>query len=367
MARGPGEVPPGPRADSLAFRALFKHTLGNALTQTLERICCFRDECQWSVKSPLVLFCFRLHWVSVAGCRLPLVAMSRGCSSLAHKPLTVAVSPVTEPGLWVSGLGAVALRPFSTLWHTGSAAPRHVDSNPCPHTGRGMPIHCPTREGLSRLRVLTEPRGLYPALAGPCTGPLRPEEPVAAASGEGGEEVLLETLDGHCPELVGSLRAVGAYRPWIGRQGARWGAPLSPSCTCTRVGAHELAWSHRGPSFPTAGLLPPSPAESGVSRTPAPLRDGARPGVLCPPPGRAVPCAVASPATPCPPGSGPQHEGRERAVPGAALASVPVFLKGSCCIFQGAAKIAFATDPRGNEKVPKNPPGRVKQSKEKPL
>ncbi|XP_042094838.1 leucine-rich repeat-containing protein 27 isoform X5 [Ovis aries] len=33
----------------------------------------------------------------------------------------------------------------------------------------------------------------------------------------------------------------------------------------------------------------------------------------------------------------------------------------------GAAKIAFATDPRGNEKILKNPPGRVKQSKEKPL
>lgn len=49
------------------------------------------------------------------------------------------------------------------------------------------------------------------------------------------------------------------------------------------------------------------------------------------------------------------------------MASVAVFLKGSCCVFQGAAKIAFATDPRGNEKILKNPPGRVKQSKEKPL
>ncbi|XP_055280354.1 LOW QUALITY PROTEIN: leucine-rich repeat-containing protein 27 [Moschus berezovskii] len=33
----------------------------------------------------------------------------------------------------------------------------------------------------------------------------------------------------------------------------------------------------------------------------------------------------------------------------------------------GAAKIVFATDPRENKKMPKNSPGKVKQSKEKPL
>jgi len=49
------------------------------------------------------------------------------------------------------------------------------------------------------------------------------------------------------------------------------------------------------------------------------------------------------------------------------LASAAVFQKGSCCVFQGAAKIAFATDPRENKKTPKNSPGKATQSKEKPL
>lgn len=69
------------------------------------------------------------------------------------------------------------------------------------------------------------------------------------ASGEGGEDVLLEMPDDHRLELVGSLRAVGAHRPWIGWQEASQGTPLSPSCTCTRVGGRELTWSHRGPSL----------------------------------------------------------------------------------------------------------------------
>ena len=51
----------------------------------------------------------------------------------------------------------------------------------------------------------------------------------------------------------------------------------------------------------------------------------------------------------------------------AALASAAVFLKGFCCVFQGAAKIAFATDPRENKKTLKNSPGKVTQSKEKLL
>ena len=53
--------------------------------------------------------------------------------------------------------------------------------------------------------------------------------------------------------------------------------------------------------------------------------------------------------------------------PAAALVSAAVFLKGSCCVFQGAAKMAFATDLREKGKIPKNLPGKVKQSKEKTL
>lgn len=81
-------------------------------------------------------------------------------------------------------------------------------------------------------------------------------------------------------------------------------------------------------------------------------------------------CAAASPLPPHPaPAKGwdPSVGGASVLCLAAALASAAVFLKGFCCVFQGAAKIAFATDPRENKKTLKNSPGKVTQSKEKLL
>lgn len=80
-------------------------------------------------------------------------------------------------------------------------------------------------------------------------------------------------------------------------------------------------------------------------------------------------CAVALPPLGPAPAEGWDSSVRGTSVlcPAAALVSAAVFLKGSCCVFQGAAKMAFATDLRENGKIPKNLPGKVKQSKEKPL
>lgn len=89
----------------------------------------------------------------------------------------------------------------------------------------------------------------------------------------------------------------------------------------------------------------------------------------CPCPGQAdvLRCSLAPPHPAPAEGWDPSVRGASMLCLAADLASAAVFQKGSCCVFQGAAKIAFATDPRENKKTPKNSPGKATQSKEKPL
>ena len=76
-------------------------------------------------------------WVSVAMCRLSLVAVGGGYSLAAvHRLLTVVASLVAEHMLKAHGL--VALR------HVDSSQTR--DQTSVPRTGRQILIHCTTRE-----------------------------------------------------------------------------------------------------------------------------------------------------------------------------------------------------------------------------
>lgn len=87
-----------------------------------------------------------------------------------------------SPGSGCQASGAVALRPSST-WASVAAAhglscpvacgppPQTRDQTRVLCTGRWTPVCCPAREGLSSLRILTEPRSFYPASLAPAQGP----------------------------------------------------------------------------------------------------------------------------------------------------------------------------------------------------
>ena len=106
----------------------------------------------------VIVFCFVfyfwLHWVFVAACRLSLVVVSRGYSSLWCAGFSLWwLLLLRSTGSWCAGFSSCGTW-AQFLWRMGLVAPQHLGSSrtrarirvPC--IGRQILNHCATREAL---------------------------------------------------------------------------------------------------------------------------------------------------------------------------------------------------------------------------